>query len=247
MYAIVEIAGQQFKVQAPQKLKVHRLEELEEGKHVELGNVLLVSDGAKTSIGTPVVDGARIAAKVLVHSKGDKVLVGKHKRRKGYQKLNGHRQYLTELWVEAILAKGEKFDASKSTAPAVVPYVPPVKKARATAEAVEAPAKKAPAKKAAAKKAAPKKAAAKTAADDLKKIEGIGPKIAEVLQEGGIATFAELAAAKPAAIKEILEKAEGNYAAHDPGTWPKQAKLAAAGKWDELKKLQDELDGGKKA
>lgn len=161
MYAIVEIAGQQFKVQAPQKLKVHRLE-LEEGKHVELGNVLLVSDGAKTSIGTPVVDGARIAAKVLAHSKSDKVMVGKKKRRKGYQKLNGHRQYLTELWVEAILAKGEKFDASKSTAPAVVPYTPPAKKARATSEAT--PAKKAPAKKTAAKKAAPaKKTAAKKA------------------------------------------------------------------------------------
>ncbi|MEO5583994.1 MAG: 50S ribosomal protein L21, partial [Flavobacteriales bacterium] len=113
MYAIVEIAGQQFKVQAPQKLKVHRLE-LEEGKHVELGNVLMVSDGTKTSIGTPLVDGFRIAAKVLVHSKADKVIVGKKKRRKGYQKVNGHRQYLTELWVEAILAKGEKFDASKS-------------------------------------------------------------------------------------------------------------------------------------
>jgi large subunit ribosomal protein L21 len=166
MYAIVEIAGQQFKVQAPQKLKVHRLE-LEEGKHVELGNVLMVSDGAKTSIGTPVVEGARIAAKVLTHSKADKVMVGKKKRRKGYQKLNGHRQYLTELWIEAILAKGEKFDASKSTAPAVVPYTPPVKKARASAE--DAPAKKAPAKKTApkkaatAKKTAPKKAPAKKA------------------------------------------------------------------------------------
>lgn len=174
MYAIVEIAGQQFKVQAPQKLKVHRLEELEEGKHVELGNVLMVSDGAKTSIGTPVVEGARIAAKVLVHSKADKVMVGKKKRRKGYQKLNGHRQYLTELWVEAILAKGEKFDASKSTAPAVVPYAPAVKKTRETAEAApmkKVAAKKAPAKKAAAKKAPAKKAAAKKAApkkDDKK-------------------------------------------------------------------------------
>lgn len=174
MYAIVEIAGQQFKVQAPQKLKVHRLD-LEEGKHVELGNVLMVGDGAKTSIGTPVVDGVRIAAKVLAHSKSDKVMVGKKKRRKGFQKLNGHRQHLTELWVEAILAKGEKFDASKSTAPTVVPYTPPVKKARGTAEEApvkKAPAKKAPAKKAAAAKKAPaKKAAAKKAApkkDDKK-------------------------------------------------------------------------------
>lgn len=157
MYAIVEIAGQQFKVQAPQKLKVHRLE-LEEGKHVELGNVLLVSDSGKVSVGTPVVDGARIAAKVLAHSKGDKVMVGKKKRRKGYQKLNGHRQQLTELWIEAILGKGEKFDASKSTAPKPVVKAAPVKKEKApkaAAPKAEAPAKKAPAKK----KAAPKKAA----------------------------------------------------------------------------------------
>lgn len=157
MYAIIEIAGQQFKVQAPQKLKVHRLE-LEEGKHVELGNVLLVSDGGRTSIGTPVVDGVRIAAKVLAHSKGNKVLVGHKKRRKGYQKLNGHRQALTELWVEAILAKGEKFDASKSTAPEVKPYQPPVKKSR-TASAEKPVAEKAPAKKAAAKKSGTAKSA----------------------------------------------------------------------------------------
>ena len=167
MYAIVEIAGQQFKVQASQKLKVHRLE-LEEGKHVELDNVLLVSDGKTTSIGTPVVDGARIAAKVLAHTKGDKVLVGHKKRRKGYQKLNGHRQALTELWVEAILGKGEKFDASKSTAPKPVVKTPAVKKTKAekaeAAPAAKAPAKKAAPKKAAAKKAAPKKAAAKKAA-----------------------------------------------------------------------------------
>lgn len=169
MYAIVEIAGQQFKVQASQKLKVHRLE-LEEGKHVELDNVLLVSDGKKTSIGTPVVDGARIAAKVLAHSKGDKVLVGKKKRRKGYQKLNGHRQALTELWVEAILGKGEKFDASKSTAPKPVAEAPAVKKTKVE-KAVATPSKKAPAKKAAPKKAAAKKAAPKKAApkkDDKK-------------------------------------------------------------------------------
>lgn len=174
MYAIVEIAGQQFKVQASQKLKVHRLE-LEEGKHVELDNVLLVSDGKKTSIGTPVVDGARIAAKVLAHSKGDKVLVGHKKRRKGYQKVNGHRQALTELWVEAILGKGEKFDASKSTAPKPVVKAPAVKKTKAekaeAAPAAKAPAKKAAAKKAPAKKAPAKKAAAKKAApkkDDKK-------------------------------------------------------------------------------
>lgn len=162
MYAIVDIAGQQYKVEKSKKLKVHRLE-AEEGKHVELDKVLLVSDGKTISVGTPTVDGFRIAAKVLSHGKGDKVLVFKKKRRKGYQKLNGHRQYLTELWIEAILGKGEKFDASQSSAPkakAVVVDAPKkVKKAAAPkAEATVAkPAKKAAAKKAPAKKAAPKK------------------------------------------------------------------------------------------
>lgn len=162
MYAIVDIAGQQYKVEQAQKLKVHRLE-AEEGKHVELDKVLLVSDGKTVSVGAPIVEGVRIAAKVLSHGKGDKVLVFKKKRRKGYQKMNGHRQYLTELWIEAILGKGEKFDASNSTAPKpkAAPAEAPkkVKKvATPKAEAVEAkPAKKAAAKKAPAKKAAPKK------------------------------------------------------------------------------------------
>jgi large subunit ribosomal protein L21 len=164
MYAIVDIAGQQFKVKAGQKLKVHRLE-AEEGKHVELGNVLLISNGSTVNVGTPTVDGARIAAKVLNHGKGDKVLVFKKKRRKGYKKMNGHRQYLTELWIESILGKGEKFDATKSTAPkpkAVVAAEPKVKKAaKAEAPAEKAPAEKAPARKAPAKKTAPKKTASK--------------------------------------------------------------------------------------
>ncbi len=160
MYAIVDIAGQQFKVKAGQKLKVHRME-AEEGKHVELGNVLLVSNGSTISVGTPTVDGFRIAAKVLRHDKGDKVLVFKKKRRKGYKKMNGHRQYLTELWIESILGKGEKFDAAKSTAPKLKPVVAEKPKAakpvKAAAAEAKAPAKKAPAKKAPAKKAAPKK------------------------------------------------------------------------------------------
>lgn len=164
MYAIVNIAGQQFKVKQAQKLKVHRLE-AEEGKHVELDNVLLMSDGKTITVGDPVVEGARIAAKVMSHGKGDKVLVFKKKRRKGYQKLNGHRQYTTELWIEAILGKGEKFDASKSTAPTPKVKAEPTKKVKKeAAPKTEAAAKKAAPKKAAAKKAAPKKAAAKKAA-----------------------------------------------------------------------------------
>lgn len=84
-------------------------------------------------------------------------------------------------------------------------------------------------------------------ADDLEKIEGIGPKIAEVLSNGGIATFAQLAEAAPEQIREMLDNAGSQFAAHDPATWPKQAELAAAGKWDELKAWQDELIGGREA
>ncbi|MCB0795328.1 MAG: 50S ribosomal protein L27 [Flavobacteriales bacterium] len=82
-------------------------------------------------------------------------------------------------------------------------------------------------------------------ADDLRKIEGIGPKIAELFQAAGLISFADVAGADPERLKEILNEAGPHFASHDPGTWPKQAALAAAGKWDELKALQDELQGGK--
>jgi large subunit ribosomal protein L27 len=94
-----------------------------------------------------------------------------------------------------------------------------------------------------AKKVATKAAPAK--ADDLRKVEGIGPKIAELFNAAGINTFAELAATSEDRLKEILTEAGSAFASHDPGTWPKQAELAAAGKWDELKAWQDELNGGK--
>ena len=81
--------------------------------------------------------------------------------------------------------------------------------------------------------------------DDLKKIEGIGPKMAGVFNAAGITSFQALADKSAEELREILDAAEGNYKAHDPGTWPKQAQMAADGKWDELKKWQDELDGGK--
>jgi small subunit ribosomal protein S1 len=95
------------------------------------------------------------------------------------------------------------------------------------------------------KEAAPEKAAAETKSDDLKKIEGIGPKISELLASSGYPTFALLAEADVEKLKEILAEAGSRYKMHDPTTWPQQAAMAAEGKWDELKKWQDELDGGK--
>jgi len=81
--------------------------------------------------------------------------------------------------------------------------------------------------------------------DDLKAIEGIGPKIAEILNNAGITTYAQLGATDVSKIKELLEAAGNRYKSHDPTTWPKQSQMAADGKWDELKTWQDELDGGK--
>jgi len=220
MYAIVEIAGHQFKVEKDQKVFVNRLQ-TEEGKKVSFDNVLLIGNGDKVTVGAPAIDGAQVSAKVLKHLKGDKVIVFKKKRRKGYRVKNGHRQSLTEIVIESIAASGAKKAAPKKEA----------KKAEPKVEA-----------KAAAPKAKPVAKKTTGKADDLKKIEGIGPKIASTLAEAGIATFADLAKAKPAKISEIIADVRGN---HVTDTWPAQAKLAADGKWDELKKWQDELDGGK--
>ena len=229
MYAIVEIAGQQFKVAKNQKVFVHRLQD-KEGSKVTFDNVLLLDDG-KVTLGAPAIEGAAVTAKILKHLKGDKVIVFKKKRRKGYKVKNGHRQYLSEIQIENIVASGAK-KAKKEE---------PKKETPKKAE----PKKKAAPKVAATPKPAAKKAPVKTAsADDLKKIEGIGPKIAEIFAEAGINTFAKLAKASQKELKAILEGAGSRYASKNPGSWPKQAKMAAEGKWEELKKWQDETKGG---
>lgn len=153
MYAIVEIAGQQFKVEKDQKVFVHRLQ-TEEGKKVAFDNVLLLADGDKVTVGAPAIDGAQVGAKVLKHLKGDKVIVFKKKRRKGYRVKNGHRQALTEIQIDNILASGSK------------------KAAPANAAAKPAAKAKPAAPKVAAKTAAKKGVAPKTesASQDLSKM-----------------------------------------------------------------------------
>ncbi len=101
MFAIVEIAGQQFKVQEGQEIFVNRLD-AEEGASVNFDKVLLTSNGESVSVGTPVVSGTSVSATVLEHLKGDKVIVFKKKRRKGYKVKNGHRPHLTKLKIEGI-------------------------------------------------------------------------------------------------------------------------------------------------
>ena len=135
MYAIVEIAGQQFKVAKDQKVFVHRLAQ-NEGSNVSFDQVLLLDDGKAVTLGAPAITGASVEAKVVKHLKGDKVIVFKKKRRKGYRVKNGHRQALTEILIEGISAKG----GTKKASP------------KAKAEKAKAPA----AKKAAPKKVAPK-------------------------------------------------------------------------------------------
>ena len=162
MYAIVEIAGQQFKVEKDQQIFVHRLEE-KEGAKVEFDKVLLTDNNGKVNVGAPAISGAKVTAKVLDHVKGDKVVVFKKKRRKGYRVKNGHRQAFTQIEIQSIVEKGAT--AKKATATAVKKEA----KAEPKAAAKKAPAKKAPAKKAAPKAktasaAKPKAAAKKTTA-----------------------------------------------------------------------------------
>ncbi|SNR37327.1 LSU ribosomal protein L21P [Lutibacter agarilyticus] len=117
MYAIVEIAGQQFKVAKDQKVYVHRLQEEEEAK-VSFNNVLLLDSEGTVTVGAPAIEGAEVTAKILRHLQGDKVIVFKKKRRKGYRKKNGHRQALTEIQIETIVASGAKKSApAKKEAP----------------------------------------------------------------------------------------------------------------------------------
>ncbi len=146
MYAIVEIAGQQFKVTKDQKVFVHRLAE-EVGAQVSFEKVLLLDDGQIT-IGAPAIKDASVMATVLNHLKGDKVIVFKKKRRKGYEKKNGHRQSFTQIQIDSIVTEktAPKKVAEKKVAPKEV-----TPKAEANPVAEKA-VKKAPAKKVAPKK-----------------------------------------------------------------------------------------------
>ena len=147
MYAVVEIAGQQFKVEKDQKVYVNRLEG-KEGSKVSFDNILMLDNSGKISIGNPTVSGASVEAKIVKHLKDDKVIVFKMKRRKGYKVKNGHRQALTEILVQNISENSKKTKAEPKAKKEV-----PAKN--------EASTKKTAAKKPATKKTAAKKPAAK--------------------------------------------------------------------------------------
>jgi large subunit ribosomal protein L21 len=212
MYAVIKTGGKQYRVQAGEKIKIEQIP-AEVGSQVVIEEVLMVSNGELVTIGTPLVAGAKVQATVIAHNRADKVRIFKMRRRKHYQKRQGHRQNYSELFVSSI------FDGAKIIAEAsygsVVASVVPAKSSKANGNG-----------------------------DDLTKIEGIGPKIAGLLNEAGVHTFADLAASKTEMLSELLHKAGSRFASHNPSTWAEQAKLAADGKWDELKALQAALDGG---
>ena len=248
MYAIVEIAGQQIKVAKDQKVFVNRLP-VEEGKKVSFDNVLLIGDGDNITLGAPAIDGAQVGASVIKHLKGDKVIVFKKKRRKGFRKKNGHRQYLSQILIESIVASGAtaKKEETKKVAPKTE-----------AAPAAKAEPKKETAKKAEAKKTAPAKkevevsenlvtraenraeeanieinidkvlnsigTALKADADDLKLINGIGPIYEEKLNELGIYTFEQISKLK-AADRQELSAIDGiTREKIEADEWVKQAK-----------------------
>lgn len=162
MYAIVDIAGQQFKVEKDQKHFVHRLNE-SEGEIVDFNKVLLIDNDGKINIGAPVIEGARVSAKILQHVKGEKVFIFKKNRRKGYQKLNGHRQQFSEIIIESIEEKA-------------TPRAPKAKKETATKVETASPAKPKVEKKAAVKTEAKKTSAKKASSEKTETTKKSGKK-----------------------------------------------------------------------
>ncbi|WP_044401790.1 50S ribosomal protein L21 [Lacinutrix sp. Hel_I_90] len=249
MYAIVEIAGHQFKVEKDQKVFVNRLA-TEEGKKVDFDNVLLIADGDNITLGAPAIGGALVSAKVLKHLQGDKVIVFKKKRRKGYRVKNGHRQALSEIVIESIVASGAKKSEKKAEKAA------PKKESTATKAKVETTKKAEPKAEAKATTKAKKDVevsenlvtraehraedkdleinidkvlhsigtALKADAQDLKKINGIGPAYEKRLNAVGIYTYEQISKLK-AADRDELSAIDGiTREKIESEEWVKQAK-----------------------
>jgi large subunit ribosomal protein L21 len=217
MYAVIKTGGKQFRVVAGEKIKVEQIA-ADVGQEVVIDQVLAVGNGSELVVGAPLVSGATVTATLLSHGLFDKVHIFKMRRRKHYQKRQGHRQSYTELFIAAI-ADG-KGGVSKAEAAAVIP----TPKALASGVA----------------------AATKGGKDNLEIIEGIGPKIAKVLVDGGISTFALLAAAKADDVTAMLKASGGRFSLANPASWAEQAALLRDGKMAEFKALTDALVGGVK-
>jgi len=198
MYAIVDIAGKQFKVEKNKFIYAPLLQE-EKDASVEFDNILLLDDGGKVQVGAPAVKGFKVTAKVLEHLKGDKVIVFKKKRRKGYKKKNGHRQEFTKLLIEDITdgtAKKSTTKESKSTT-----------------------------KKTTSKESAASKKTASTGKDDLTKIKGIGEVYQKELNKIGYTSYQQIASLSKSDMEKIADAVDGVTAETiESEEWVKQAK-----------------------
>lgn len=197
------------------------------GQHAVAGNVLVRQRGTQFHPGNNVYMGRDHT----LHAAIDGVVVFKRSFK--------DRRFVSILPVSEVVAPVAAAPKAAKKATVAAPAEKPAKKAAAPAEAVEA------VEVSAEKKAAAPKKEKGPKLDDLKIVEGVGPKIETLLKEGGISTWAELAAASEERLKEILDAAGPRYQIHDPSTWPAQAKFAAEGKWDELKEYQEVLIGGR--
>jgi large subunit ribosomal protein L21 len=227
MYAIVEIAGQQFKVAKDQKIYVNRLAE-DEGADVSFDKVLLADDGGNVTLGAPAIDGALVGAKVVKHLRGDKVIVFKKKRRKGYKKKNGHRQWLTQLEIVDISLSGKKKESKKEDSKGTETVKDaPKKEAKSSekpAKSVEKPAQAEASDLDVDKILGSIGTAKKEDADDLKEINGIGPAYEKRLNEVGIFTYEQISNLK-AADRDQLSAIDGiTREKIESEEWVKQAK-----------------------
>ena len=175
MYAIVDIAGQQFRVEKDKKIFVHRLEGAT-GSKVDFDKVLLIEENDNITVGAPVIEGAMIYASILDHLKGDKVLIFKKKRRKGYRKKNGHRQQFTQILIEDIITAGAKKRLiTKEEKPAVAKEVKKAPEKEVKAKATPTKEVKKVTAKPAVKKVASKPAIKKAVEKPAKKVEKSTP------------------------------------------------------------------------
>ena len=222
-YAIVESGGKQYRVIEGRTLEVDRLA-IETGKKFGFDRILLLVDDDDVMVGTPILSGVEVNVTVVDHTKGPKIDRFKYRPKKRIRVRGGHRQHFTRLLVDFIGKPGEE----RTLAPHASAGEVEEQEELGNVEAVDAPINP-----------------VSIEADDLTLIEGIGPKVAKVLGEAGILTFAQLAQANADDIQNILN--EAGLKMMDATSWPAQAKLAAEDDMDGLKKMQDKLSGGRKA
>lgn len=214
MYAVIRTGGKQYRVSPDQELEIEKIDAAE-GERIEFDDVLMIGkDGEDVQVGAPRVDGARVSAEVLEQGRGDKIVVFKKKRRKNYRRKNGHRQHLTTIRVLEVLGAGDK--AKKKPGEGMGGAAAKGTKAKAesgksgaksagTAKSAKAESGKGKSKASAKAKAAgfEKLDAPQGEADDLKKLPGVGPKLAEKLNDYGIFHFHQLAAMSESDIEEM--------------------------------------------